>query len=195
MEPGGLARQGQRLRPLPVSAGLLSSYRPEAGARGRGHGNTLPLPPTCGGAPFDGGLRRKSGARPRPRPFPDLSRPTPRCACSLVSQAISRAPDSTRSFGLAPAPPRAFPRTLRTQTPPSCGFRLSPAQRRPPTFSCVCWALGRALRSRVGALALPGGSPARSTRDLRWPGGGGQKGSSAINFNNTCSGNPQCLER
>lgn len=130
-------KQGQRLRLLPVSAGLLSSYRPEAGLGGGVKG----IPKTCPWEPSD---RRRShqqaagigGAAAAP-PLPGLAppRPAPRCACSLVPQAISRAPDSTLLWlwpDPAPRPPThaphadaanvRFPRVLRTEA--LAGFLL-----------------------------------------------------------------------
>ena len=132
-------KQGQRLRLLPVSAGLLSSYRPEAGLGGGVKG----IPKTC---PLEPSYRRRShqqeagigGAAEAP-PLPGLAppRPAPSCACSLVPEAISRAPDSTLLWlwpDPAPRPPThaphadaanvRFPRVLRTEA--LAGFPLCP---------------------------------------------------------------------
>lgn len=135
--------------------------------------------------------RRESGARPPSRLFPDSLRPAPRCACSLVPQAISRAPDCKLLWPrLGPAPralthaPHAnaanppFLRVLRVEA--LAGF---PAR------------VSRRTRPRVVGPALPGGSPACCTRDLRRSRGSGQKGTRDVNFNSTFPFNPQCLKR
>ena len=194
MEPGCLAQQGGGS----ASFRCLWNYAVPIGQRrgsGAGPGEYPKPRPVVARPAAVGGLtsrRRESGARPPSRLFSDSLRPAPRCACSLVPQAISRAPDCKLLWPrLGPAPralthaPHAnaanpwFLRVFRVEA--LAGFSLHP--RAPRT------------RPRVVAPALPGGSPARCTRDLRRSRGRGQKGTRDVNFNSTFPFNPQCLKR
>ena len=140
MEPGCLASKGRGS----ASFRCLRDYSVPIGQRRSSGAESREYPrPVLGSPATVGGLtswRRESGARPRPRPIPDSPRPAPRCACSLVPQALSRAPDSTLLWlwpDPAPCPPThaphadaanvRFPRVLRTEA--LAGFLLCPLGR------------------------------------------------------------------
>lgn len=127
VEPGCLASKGRGS----ASFRCPRDYSVPIGQRrgsGRGQGNTQDLSLGVGGLTS---RRRESGAWLRPRPFPDSPRPAP----PLGAQAPwclrpSRALPIARFSGPGPTPPRALPRTLRTQTRQTCVSRVSSARRR-----------------------------------------------------------------
>ena len=149
VEPGCLASKGRGS----ASFRCLRDYSVPIGQRrGSGAGSREYPRPVLGSPATVGGLtsrRRESGARLRPRPLPGSPRPAP----PLGAQAPwclrpSRALPIARFSGPGPTPPRALPRTLRTQTRQTCVSRVSSARRRSQAFRCAVWGVWWLLHCR-----------------------------------------------